>query len=49
MEKKKERKNWYDIVSDVIEVYIPCAVFIFLFVTYAILIVYRYVLNSSID
>ena len=30
MEKKKERKNWYDVVGDVIEVYIPCAVFIFL-------------------
>lgn len=46
---EKKEKNWYDVFSDVIEVYIPCAVFIFLFVTYAILIFYRYALNASID
>lgn len=49
MEKKRERKNWYEIISDILEIYIPCAVFIFLFVTYAILIFYRYALNSSIN
>lgn len=49
MEKKKARKSWYDIFSDFIEVYIPCAVFIFLFITYAILIFYRYVMRSSIN
>lgn len=49
MEKKRERKNWYDIISDILEIYIPCGVFIFLFVTYAILIFYRYAMKSSIN
>lgn len=49
MDEKKQKKSWYDIVSDIIEVYIPSGIFIFLFVTYAILIFYRYVLRSSID
>lgn len=49
VKKKKGLKEWYDIFCDVIEVYIPALIFIFLFVTYAILIVCRYVMRTSID
>lgn len=39
----------YQAVSDVLEVYLPCLIFIFLFISYIILIFYRYVLKSSFD
>ena len=49
MNKKSKVERAYHLFCDLIEVYIPCVIFIFLFVSYVILIFYRYVLRSSVD
>lgn len=45
----KKAKNIANKIIDIIEVYLPSVCFIVLFVSYIILIVYRYLLKSSIQ
>lgn len=39
----------YNCISDVLELYLPSLIFIFLFLSYVVLIFYRYVMRSSVD
>lgn len=41
--------KWYHRLCDVVEVYLPCAIFLFMFLSYIVLIVYRYMLKASFD
>lgn len=49
MTKKNKFLTWYDRVCDLIEVYLPCVIFVFMFLSYVVLIVYRYLLRASFD
>lgn len=49
-----EKKNFsflkvYNSICDIIEVYLPVLIFIFMFLSYVVLIVYRYVFRASFD
>lgn len=39
----------YNAVSDALELYLPSLIFVFLFLSYIVLIFYRYVLKASVD
>ncbi len=50
MEKKENRfLKVYNTLCDVLEVYLPALIFIFMFLSYVVLIVYRYVFRASFD
>lgn len=40
---------WYNRLCDLSEVYLPCLIFLFMFFSYIVLIIYRYVLRASFD
>lgn len=42
-------KKIYQGVSDLFEVYLPCVSFVVVFVTYVIMIAYRYIFNAQIN
>lgn len=46
---KKKIKTDINRICNVFEVYIPCVCFVVLFITYIVLIIYRYILRSSIQ
>lgn len=45
----KTLKQIYNIISDIFELYVPCISFVVVFVTYVIMIVYRYIFNAQIN
>ena len=50
MEKNENRfLKIYNSICDIIEVYIPALIFIFMFLSYVVLIFYRYVFRASFD
>ena len=48
MDKNKLAKC-YHTVCDIVEVYLPSLIFVFMFLSYVVLIVYRYVFRASFD
>lgn len=48
-EKENKLLKWYNRLCDLTEVYLPCAIFLFMFISYIVLIVYRYVVKASFD
>lgn len=50
MDKSKNKfQRAYNIICDICEVYLPSLIFIFMFLSYVVLIVYRYVFKASFD
>ncbi len=50
MEQKKNNfLKVYNTVCNIVEVYLPVLIFIFMFLSYVVLIVYRYVFRASFD
>ena len=44
---KKIISLWYNRICDVLEVYIPSLIFVFLFLSYVVIIAYRYIFSQS--
>ena len=45
----KTLKRAYELISDTLEVYLPCVSFVVVFATYVIMIVYRYIFSAQIN